>query len=156
MKGRIVYCVGGTGSQDLTIKELGGAGAIIGVEDPIDASYTTVIPGAYVEADTVGKNIDRYINSTKKYVVSFSLFPFSMPTMSITTFSMEFRNARAVIHKTTTAEVPAPYLASFSSRGPQVITPNILKVLMTLVSAFCSSFPFGLPSNVYLMHVCEA
>nr|KYP71103.1 Xylem serine proteinase 1 [Cajanus cajan] len=102
VKGRIVYCVGGTGSQDLTIKELGGAGAIIGVEDPIDASYTTVIPGAYVEADTVGKIIDRYINSTKK-------------------------NARAVIHKTTTAEVPAPYLASFSSRGPQVITPNILK-----------------------------
>uniref|UniRef100_I1JPZ7 Subtilisin-like protease n=2 Tax=Glycine max TaxID=3847 RepID=I1JPZ7_SOYBN len=101
VQGRIVYCVGGTGTQDLTIKELGGAGAIIGLDEEIDASYTTVIPGTFVEASTVGNTIDLYINSTK--------------------------NARAVIHKTTTTEVPAPFLASFSSRGPQTITPNILK-----------------------------
>ncbi|KAK7337210.1 hypothetical protein VNO77_17773 [Canavalia gladiata] len=101
VKGRIVYCIGSTGAPDLTIEELGGAGTIIGVEDTIDASYTTLIPGAFVDANTVGKSIDLYINSTK--------------------------NARAVIYKTTTAEVPAPYLASFSARGPQLITPNILK-----------------------------
>ncbi|KAK7396662.1 hypothetical protein VNO78_17818 [Psophocarpus tetragonolobus] len=101
VKGRIVYCVGGTGTQDLTIKELGGAGAIIGVDDKIDASYTTVIPGAFVEASSVGNTIEHYINSTK--------------------------NPRAVIHKTTTKQIPAPFLASFSSRGPQTITPDILK-----------------------------
>ncbi|TKY62008.1 Subtilisin protease SBT4.14 [Spatholobus suberectus] len=101
VKGRIVYCVGGTGTQDLTIKELGGAGTIIGLEEKIDASYTTVIPGTFVEASTVGKTVDLYINSTK--------------------------NAKAVIYKTTTTEIPAPYLASFSSRGPQTVTPNILK-----------------------------
>ncbi|KAL2345205.1 hypothetical protein Fmac_006490 [Flemingia macrophylla] len=126
VRGRIVYCAGGTGSQDLTIKELGGAGTIIGMEEPIDASYTTVIPGAYVEAATVGKTIDRYINSTK--YTSFSLLSLMRNAMSITVSSLELRKARAVIHKTTTALlVPAPYLASFSSRGPQVITPNILK-----------------------------
>lgn len=63
--GRIVYCVGGTGSQDLTIKELGGAGTIIGLEEKLDGSYTTVIPGAFVDGNTVGKTIDQYINSTK-------------------------------------------------------------------------------------------
>ncbi|RDX66765.1 Subtilisin-like protease SBT4.15, partial [Mucuna pruriens] len=101
VKGKIVYCVGGTGSQDLTIRELGGAGTIIGLDDQIDASYTMVIPGAFVEAQTVGKTIDLYINSTK--------------------------NSKAIIYKTTTREVPGPFLASFSSRGPQVVTPNILK-----------------------------
>ncbi|XP_027349959.1 subtilisin-like protease SBT4.15 [Abrus precatorius] len=101
VRGRIVYCTGGSGAQDLTIKELGGAGTIIGVDETIDTSYTTLIPGAFVEASTVGNTIDLYINSTK--------------------------NAKAVIYKTTTTKVPAPYLASFSARGPQFVTPNILK-----------------------------
>ncbi|KAK7284883.1 hypothetical protein RJT34_19637 [Clitoria ternatea] len=101
VKGKIVYCAGGTGSQDLTIKDLGGAGTIIGVEDGIDASYATVIPGTFVDVTTDGRTIDLYINSTK--------------------------NAKAVIYKTTTKRIPALNLASFSSRGPQLITPNILK-----------------------------
>lgn len=63
--GRIVYCVGGSGAQDMTIKELGGAGTIIGLQEVEDGSYTTVIPGAYVDANTVGKTINLYINSTK-------------------------------------------------------------------------------------------
>lgn len=99
--GRIVYCAGGTGSQDLTIKELGGAGTIVGLEEDEDASYATVIPGAFVDMYTVGKNIEIYINSTK--------------------------NPQAVIYKSASTRFPAPYLASFSSRGPQKITPNILK-----------------------------
>jgi hypothetical protein len=49
----------------LTIKEYGGAGTIIALEDEVDASYTTVIAGAFVDINTVGKNIETYINSTK-------------------------------------------------------------------------------------------
>ncbi|KAK7378778.1 hypothetical protein VNO80_04225 [Phaseolus coccineus] len=101
VKGRIVYCVGGTGTQDLTIKDLGGAGTIVVLEEEIDASFTTVIPATFVEASTVDETIDLYINSTK--------------------------NPKAVIYKTTTKDVPAPFLVSFSSRGPQTISPNILK-----------------------------
>lgn len=63
--GKIVYCAGGMGSQDMNIKELGGAGIIIGLEEELDAAYTTVIPGTFVDAKTVGKTIDIYINSTK-------------------------------------------------------------------------------------------
>ena len=65
MKGRIVYCLGDTGSQDLIIKQLEGAGTIVGVAMKADYSSTTVIAGAYVDADTVGKVIGLYINSTK-------------------------------------------------------------------------------------------
>lgn len=67
-----MYCLGGTGSQDLTIKQLGGAGIIIGLQDKVEGSYTTVIPGSYVDANTEGKTIDLYINSTQ-YVFFFGI-----------------------------------------------------------------------------------
>lgn len=65
MIGRIVYCAGRSGHQDIIIKELGGAGIIIGDEDQEDGSSTPVIAGAVVDMNTVGKNIETYINSTK-------------------------------------------------------------------------------------------
>ncbi|MED6221566.1 hypothetical protein PIB30_056053 [Stylosanthes scabra] len=101
VQGKIVYCIGGMGGQDLVIKHLGGAGTIIGLDDRIDDSFNVVVPAAYVEANTDGKDIDQYINSTK--------------------------DATAVIHKTTSIKTSAPFVATFSSRGPQFINPNILK-----------------------------
>ncbi|XP_027363231.1 subtilisin-like protease SBT4.15 [Abrus precatorius] len=101
VKGRIVYCLG-MGNEDFVIKGLGGVGTIVSVSDQTDYSpSTTIIPGVYVDAKAGGKIIDLYINSTK--------------------------NAQAVIHKTTSTRIPAPFVASFSSRGPQSITFNILK-----------------------------
>ncbi|XP_014495019.2 subtilisin-like protease SBT4.15 [Vigna radiata var. radiata] len=105
VKGRIVYCVGGTGTQDLTIKDLEGEGTIVVVDDVIDASFSTVIPATFVEASAVDETIDLYINSTK--------------------------NPVAVIYKTTSKQVPAPMVVSFSSRGPQTVTPNIFKPDLT-------------------------
>ncbi|KAK7267960.1 hypothetical protein RIF29_20641 [Crotalaria pallida] len=98
--GRIVYCIG-EGNQDWIIRGLGGAGTIVGVADKKDFASITIIPGSYVDAYTVGKTIDQYINSSK--------------------------NAKAVIYKTIGTTIPAPHVASFSSRGPQSITNNILK-----------------------------
>ncbi|KAJ7971524.1 subtilisin-like protease SBT4.14 [Quillaja saponaria] len=99
VKGRIVYCLGSS-DQDYTIKELGGAGTIMALDEKTDIAYTTLIPGTSVYVN-VAKNIDLYINSTK--------------------------NPQAVIQKTTTAKIPAPFIASFSSRGPQMLNRNILK-----------------------------
>lgn len=65
MKGRIVYCLGGISGQDYTIEELGGAGTIMALSEETDTSFTTVISGTFVEAYTVGKAIELYINSTK-------------------------------------------------------------------------------------------
>ncbi|KAJ1418849.1 Peptidase S8/S53 domain [Sesbania bispinosa] len=70
-------------------------------KDKVKGRIVYCTGGVYIEAYTVGRTIEQYINSTK--------------------------NPQAVIYKTTSTQVPAPFLASFSSRGPQRITPNILK-----------------------------
>lgn len=49
-----------------------------------------------------------------------------------------YRNPKAVIYKTTTRKVDAPYLASFSSKGPQTIALNILKVILNLFGVLTS------------------
>ncbi|KAJ6746814.1 CUCUMISIN PROTEIN [Salix koriyanagi] len=92
--------VQGSSGQDYTIKELNGAGVITSLDAPTDIAYTTIIPGTTVQLKD-GYKIDVYINSTK--------------------------NPRAVIYKTRTTAMRAPFVASFSSRGPQLISLNILK-----------------------------
>ncbi|KDP39759.1 hypothetical protein JCGZ_02779 [Jatropha curcas] len=99
VKGKIVYCLDNAG-QDYTIKELEGIGVISTLTSFKDTAFTTVIPATSVDPND-GLKIDQYINSTK--------------------------NPQAIIYKTRTAEISAPALASFSSRGPQSITLNILK-----------------------------
>ncbi|XP_021655816.2 subtilisin-like protease SBT4.15 [Hevea brasiliensis] len=99
VKGRIVYCLGDSG-QDYTIRELKGAGVISSTGAQSDTALTTLIPATIVNLNE-GHKIDHYINTTK--------------------------NPQAVIYKTRTVKASAPALASFSSRGPQSITLNILK-----------------------------
>ncbi|OMO68280.1 hypothetical protein COLO4_29782 [Corchorus olitorius] len=100
VKGRIVYCLGDSG-PDSTIKGLKGAGTIMAVDPQLDYYMITLTPGATVARYKDGDKIDRYINSTK------------MP--------------RAVIYKTITVRMKAPFVASFSSRGPQFVSRSILK-----------------------------
>ncbi|KAM4078566.1 hypothetical protein ACB094_09G047800 [Castanea mollissima] len=97
--GKIVYCLGSNG-QDYIIKRAGGAGAIMTLDSDTDTAYSTVIPGTSIFPRD-SKLIEQYINSTK--------------------------NPQAVIQKTITINVSAPFVASFSSRGPQKISLNILK-----------------------------
>lgn len=73
MKGKIVYCLGGMSGQDYVIQELGGAGTIMILSEKTDTSFTTTIPGTYLEASAVGKSIEIYINSTK-YVSYTSIY----------------------------------------------------------------------------------
>ncbi|KAL4590761.1 hypothetical protein LXL04_003704 [Taraxacum kok-saghyz] len=100
IKGKIVFCLG-KGDQDHTLYDKRVAGLIVSRERDYDTPSSFVIPGSTVSL-MEGKNIDSYINST---------------TMSV-----------AVIHKSRAVTIPdAPFIASFSSRGPQMVTPNILK-----------------------------
>ncbi|GMN39396.1 hypothetical protein TIFTF001_008621 [Ficus carica] len=99
VKGRIVYCQGNYG-QDFSIDELGGAGTIMTLDLMEDTAFTPLIPATYALPKD-GKKIALYINSTK--------------------------NPMAVIYKTRTVTIEAPFVASFSSRGPQVISTSILK-----------------------------
>ena len=52
-----------------------------------------------------------------------------------------FRNPQAVIYRTKTAcNAAAPFVASFSSRGPANVSPTILKV--TICNDYCSRYKF--------------
>ncbi|KAL8108232.1 subtilisin-like protease SBT5.6 [Apium graveolens] len=107
-KGKIVFCLRGNGTRigkGQEVKRAGGAGYILGnslangAELAVDAH---VLPATGVTSDDAIK-ILKYINSTKK------------PTAYI-------RYA-----KTRLNYKPAPYMAAFTSRGPNVISPDILK-----------------------------
>ncbi|KAI9122062.1 hypothetical protein K1719_006751 [Acacia pycnantha] len=99
VKGKIVFCLEGS-DQEYSVKILGGVGTIMDLTYQTDVAYTTLLPATYVQV-SAGKTIERYINSTK--------------------------DPRAIIHKTRTKTVPAPFLASFSSKGPASFSRNVLK-----------------------------
>ncbi|XP_071700446.1 subtilisin-like protease SBT4.15 [Rutidosis leptorrhynchoides] len=100
VKGKIVYCLG-KNSQDYNLYDKNVAGIIVSRDKDFDTPSSFLIPGTTVSMEE-GRNIDRYINSTR------------MPV--------------AVIQKSKPVKIDdAPFVASFSSRGPQLITPNVLK-----------------------------
>ncbi|XP_010242651.1 PREDICTED: subtilisin-like protease SBT4.15 [Nelumbo nucifera] len=105
VEGKIVYCASGQGMflgdrQDHTVKELGGVGTIIAGSELNDTAFSYVLPASRVDLKS-GDQIDRYINTTK--------------------------NPQAIIYKTKEVKVSAPFVASFSSRGPNYLSPRILK-----------------------------
>ncbi|GJM93255.1 hypothetical protein PR202_ga09800 [Eleusine coracana subsp. coracana] len=108
VRGKIVVCLRGSGlrvEKGLEVKRAGGAGIVLGnppasgSEVPVDAH---VLPGTAVSAaDAV--TILKYMNSS------------STPTAILD-------RSRTVVDVR-----PSPVMAQFSSRGPNVLEPNILK-----------------------------
>ncbi|KAK6936192.1 Subtilisin-like protease, fibronectin type-III domain [Dillenia turbinata] len=105
VKGKIVLCEEGM-DQDSTIKDLGGVGTLISTSETIDTGFTFLIPATYV-SDGDAVNIETYINTTKR--------------------------SRATIYKSKEFKVAAPFVASFSSRGPDTVSGAILKILTSLI-----------------------
>ncbi|CAK9136634.1 unnamed protein product [Ilex paraguariensis] len=108
VKGKIVMCLRGKGTRvgkGGEVKRAGGVGFILGnspangAEIAVDAH---VLPATAVNSNNAIE-ILQYINATK--------------------------NPTAYIHRASTVlhDKPAPSMASFSSRGPSVISPEILK-----------------------------
>ncbi|TVU35232.1 hypothetical protein EJB05_17110 [Eragrostis curvula] len=109
VRGKIVVCLRGSGARvekGLEVKRAGGAAILLGnppasgSEVPVDAH---VLPGTAVSADDA-ITILKYINSS------------SNPTAILD-------RSRTVVDVR-----PSPVMAQFSSRGPNVLEPNILKV----------------------------
>ncbi|TQD83310.1 hypothetical protein C1H46_031097 [Malus baccata] len=117
--GRIVYCQG-FGTQDSTMQKLKGAGTLMTRYELDDYAYSPIIPGTEILVQD-GIKIEKYINSTK--------------------------NPMAVIYKTRTPSTTAPIVASFSSRGPQHMHPNILKASLFHLS----SLSLSLSLSTYLV-----
>ncbi|KAK6158084.1 hypothetical protein DH2020_005398 [Rehmannia glutinosa] len=109
VKGKVVLCVKGGGvsriGKEQTVKDAGGAAMIL-ANDAVGGynviGDTHVIPAAHVSY-AAGQKIKAYVNST------------STPTATI------------VFKGTIIGTKSAPMVASFSSRGPSLATPGILK-----------------------------
>ncbi|XP_057948457.1 subtilisin-like protease SBT5.6 [Malania oleifera] len=108
VKGKIVLCLRGNGTRaekGMEAKRAGAAGFILG-NAPANGNEISVdphvLPATAVVSDDAIK-ILQYINSTKK------------PTATI------------IPGKTVLNSKPAPFMAAFTSRGPNVIDPKILK-----------------------------
>ncbi|CAH9138433.1 unnamed protein product [Cuscuta epithymum] len=100
VKGKIVYCLGSS-SQDYNIKGINGAG-VISADHLSDTPLPTIIPGTVVDINN-GVKIDQYINSTRSPTAVI------YPSRAVNTSSS------------------APFVTSFSARGPNPISLNILK-----------------------------
>ncbi|KAF5744858.1 Cucumisin protein [Tripterygium wilfordii] len=100
VKGKIVFCHRGY-DQDYVIKKLGGVGVILVKQGNLDTGSSFLIPATIVDPLEAEK-IDKYINSTK--------------------------NPRAIISKSRKVTVAAPFVASFSSRGPNPVSSTIAKL----------------------------
>ncbi|KAM3740679.1 hypothetical protein ACB098_08G117300 [Castanea mollissima] len=99
VKGKIVLCKEGL-IQDY-VKQIGGLGAIVSLQEQSDTGFTFIIPAAFIDTN-VGDKIEIYVNST--------------------------RAPQAVIYKSVAIHNAAtPFVASFSSRGPNTISSTLMK-----------------------------
>ncbi|GAU28082.1 hypothetical protein TSUD_223230, partial [Trifolium subterraneum] len=108
-KGKILVCRHDEGSmaskleKSKVVKEAGGVGMVLIDETDQGVAIPFVIPSAIVQRKT-GEQILSYINSTR------------IPT------------SRIFGAKTVVGVQPAPRAAAFSSKGPNSLTPEILKI----------------------------
>ncbi|KAK9143579.1 hypothetical protein Syun_012979 [Stephania yunnanensis] len=100
VRGKLVYCELQEWGVDSFVKEAGGIGTILAGEVASDSAQIFMAPATMVNY-TVGQVVSDYINST--------------------------RTPSAVIYKSEEVHVSAPFVASFSSRGPSLASNKILK-----------------------------
>ncbi|CAK8560925.1 unnamed protein product [Lathyrus sativus] len=100
VKGKIVYCRFRTWGTDALVKAIGGIGTIVENDEFLDVAQIFSAPSTFVNQST-GQIITNYIQST--------------------------RSPSAVIHKSHEVKIPAPFVASFSSRGPNPGSQHVLK-----------------------------
>ncbi|KDP28708.1 hypothetical protein JCGZ_14479 [Jatropha curcas] len=100
VKGKLVYCELQVWGSDSVVKGIGGIGAVVESAQFLDAAQIFMTPGTMVNV-TVGDAINDYIHSTK--------------------------SPSAVIYRSHEVKIPAPFVASFSSRGPNPLSEHLLK-----------------------------
>ncbi|XP_004510915.2 subtilisin-like protease SBT4.14 isoform X2 [Cicer arietinum] len=100
VKGKIVYCRFKTWSTEAVVKAIGGIGTIVEYDQFLDVAEIFMAPATFVNKST-GQIITNYIQTT--------------------------RSPSAVIDKSHEVKIPAPFVASFSSRGPNPGSQHVLK-----------------------------
>ncbi|GAA0145464.1 hypothetical protein Leryth_026319 [Lithospermum erythrorhizon] len=100
VKGKILFCELGSWGADSVVKGLGGIGTIIQSDFYLDTPQIYMAPSTMVNS-TTGEAVTHYINSTR------------LPS--------------ANIHRSEEVKIRAPFVGSFSSRGPNPGTKHLLK-----------------------------
>ncbi|XP_010255582.1 PREDICTED: subtilisin-like protease SBT4.14 [Nelumbo nucifera] len=100
VKGKLVHCELMVWGADSVVKRLGGIGTILESSNAVDVAQIFMAPGTMVDP-IIGQDVSNYINST--------------------------RSPSAVIFPTQQVNISAPFVASFSSRGPNPGSKRILK-----------------------------
>ncbi|XP_061347340.1 subtilisin-like protease SBT4.14 [Gastrolobium bilobum] len=100
VKGKLVYCRLRIYGTDSVVKAIGGIGTIMENEQFLDVAQIFMAPATIVNS-SIGQIITNYTQST--------------------------RSPSAVIHKSHEVKRPAPFVASFSSRGPNLGSLHVLK-----------------------------
>ncbi|KAJ6334947.1 hypothetical protein OIU78_011729 [Salix suchowensis] len=100
VRGKLVLCELGGWGADSVVKGIGGKGTILESAQYLDAAQIFMAPATMINA-TVSDAVNNYIHSTK--------------------------SPSAVIYRSQEVKVPAPFIASFSSRGPNPGSERILK-----------------------------
>ena len=120
-KGKIVFCLRGNNTRigkGMEVKRAGGVGYILG-NTMADGQAVTADPHV-LPATAVGAieavQILKYINSTTN------------------------PKAKIIPAETLVRTSPAPFMASFTSRGPNVIDPTILKVYISKTGLLIEMF----------------
>ncbi|CAH9123504.1 unnamed protein product [Cuscuta epithymum] len=119
VQGKIVFCNRGENgrvAKGKVIKAVGGKGMVLadGITDVFPVADVHVLPAIAVDYET-GKEIEKYLLSS-----SGSGNNNGNNTAKAATATMTFYGTRVGMK-------PSPVVASFSSRGPNPITPEILK-----------------------------
>lgn len=103
VKGKIVFCeLGGNGGADLSVLQAGGVGLVYGGPQLDEVATTFLLPTSAIGPSDSNK-ISAYINTTSSPI------------------------AKILPCETAMGQLPAPILASFSSRGPNLVSGDILK-----------------------------
>ncbi|XP_019434160.1 PREDICTED: subtilisin-like protease SBT4.14 [Lupinus angustifolius] len=100
VKGKLVFCRLGSWGTEAVVKGIGGIGTVLESEQFLDVAQIFMAPATIVN-NSIGETITNYIQST--------------------------RSPSAVIHKSHEIKKPAPFVASFSSRGPNPGSQHVLK-----------------------------
>lgn len=100
VKGKIVHCILAEWGIDSVVKGIGGVGTILESGEFLDTAQIFMVPATMVNVSD-GEKIEDYIHSTK--------------------------SPSAVIYKSQEVKVPAPFVALFSSRGPNPGSSYLLK-----------------------------
>ncbi|GLJ18273.1 hypothetical protein SUGI_0323140 [Cryptomeria japonica] len=125
VEGKIVLCYLSNPSDlpDGGVYVSGGAGAIIMYDITNDTAFSFMVPATVISSEQ-GEVIKSYINSTRSSIASI---------------------AKSVAEN----DLPAPILAQFSSKGPNPITPDLLKPDITapgvdILAAWSNAAPLSM------------